>query len=90
MASLLNVTEAEILNQRLAHGNHPVLQMCMRNAVVVRDAAGNRKLDKSQSIGRIDAAVALVMALGSALSVVEVQDLGKELERAILERGGFA
>jgi phage terminase large subunit-like protein len=38
----------------------------MMNAVVVRDPAGNRKLDKKKSTGRIDGAVALVMAVGVA------------------------
>jgi phage terminase large subunit-like protein len=40
--------------------------MCMQNAVVVRDDAGNRKLTKKKSRGRIDGAVALAMAIGVA------------------------
>jgi phage terminase large subunit-like protein len=39
--------------------------MCMANAIVERDAAGNRKLSKTGSSGRIDGAVALVMAIGA-------------------------
>ena len=58
--------EGEILNGRLAHGGHPVLTMCMGNAVVRSDPAGNRKLDKAKSSGRIDGAVALAMAMGVA------------------------
>ena len=41
----------------------------MLNAVVVSDRAGNPMLDKSRTrrgVGRIDGAVALVMALGTA------------------------
>jgi phage terminase large subunit-like protein len=41
--------------------------MCAANAVVVTDAAGNRKLDKSKSTARIDGMVALVMAKGAAI-----------------------
>jgi len=38
--------------------------MCAANAVAERDPAGNRKLTKAKSIGRIDGLVALAMALG--------------------------
>ena len=50
----------------LGTGNHPVLRWCMSNAVVSTDAAGNRKLDKSRAFGRIDAAVAALMAITAA------------------------
>ena len=40
--------------------------MCMANAAVERGDAGNRKLSKKRSTGRIDGAVALVMAIGAA------------------------
>lgn len=58
--------EGEILNGRIAHGNHPVLKNNAANAVVKTDEAGNRKLDKSKSSGRIDGMVALTMAMGVA------------------------
>lgn len=40
-----------------------------RNAVVTRDAAGNRKLDKERSREKIDGLVSLCIALGVARSV---------------------
>jgi phage terminase large subunit-like protein len=40
--------------------------MCAANAVVSKDAAGNRKLDKHKTTGRIDGMVSLAMALGVA------------------------
>ena len=46
--------------------NHPLLTMCMANSVIERGDAGNRKLSKKRSTGRIDGAVALVMAIGAA------------------------
>jgi phage terminase large subunit-like protein len=61
MAPLLDSLEADLLNRRLRHGKNPVLTWNAANAVVVRDAAGNRKLDKSKSTGRIDGMVALAM-----------------------------
>lgn len=66
MAPALTTLEGELLNGRLAHGNHPALTMCASNAKVDADAAGNRKLDKVKSTGRIDGMVALAMAVGVA------------------------
>ena len=66
MSPALRDLEVLILEQRLRHGAHPVLTMCMANAVVQADPAGNRKLNKVKSTGRIDGAVALTMAVGSS------------------------
>lgn len=66
MSPALRVLEGEILNQRIAHGDHPVLSMCAANAVVVKDPANNRKLDKARSTGRIDGMVCLAMISGIA------------------------
>ena len=66
MAPALNILESWVLNNRLVHDRHPILTMCMANAVVQRDPAGNRKLDKARSRGRIDGAVALTMAASAA------------------------
>jgi phage terminase large subunit-like protein len=64
MSPALRDLEGMVLNMKLAHGNHPVLTMCAANAVVQTDPAGNRKLSKSKSRGRIDGMVALTMAMG--------------------------
>jgi phage terminase large subunit-like protein len=66
MSPALRDLEGELLNGRVAHGNHPVLTMCAANAVVQTDPAGNRKLAKHKSAGRIDGMVALTMAMGVA------------------------
>ena len=55
-----------MLNGRLRHGRHPVLSMCAANATVQMDPAGNRKLSKLKSHGRIDGMVALAMAASVA------------------------
>lgn len=72
MSPALRALEAEILNERVAHGGHPVMTMCMANAVVKTDPAGNRKLAKDKSAGRIDGAVALAMMAGVAPLEVEM------------------
>jgi phage terminase large subunit-like protein len=66
MAPALRTLESLLGNCRLRHGMHPVLSMCAGNAVVKMDEAGNRKLDKKRSRGRIDGMVALAMAAGVA------------------------
>ena len=66
MSPALDALEVELLNHRIAHGMHPVLTMCAANAVTERDPAGNRKLSKSRTTGRIDGMVALAMAMGAS------------------------
>jgi phage terminase large subunit-like protein len=66
MAPALDALEAELLNERIAHGMHPVLTLCAANAVVTKDPTGARKLDKSRATGRIDGMQALAMAMGVA------------------------
>jgi phage terminase large subunit-like protein len=66
MSPALRTTETLLLNNRVRHGNHPVLTMCAGNAVVKKDDAGNRKLTKVGSRGRIDGMVSLAMALSVA------------------------
>lgn len=67
MGPAVRELETLLLNGKLAHGQHKVLEMCAQNAVTERDAAGNRKLSKKRSHGRIDGMVALAMAAGTAV-----------------------
>lgn len=73
MSPALRELEAKILQCQLAHGNHPILNMNVANAVVDAPETGarkvdsaNRKLSKKKSSGRIDGLVALAMAVGVA------------------------
>lgn len=84
MSPALRDLEALILNGRLAHGGHPVLTMCAANAVVQADPAGNRKLSKVNSRGRIDGMVALAMAT----SVAATNEPPKQHFWEVLGRGG--
>ena len=54
--------ETMLLNGQLAHANHPVMNMCVNNAICTADDAGNRKPSKEKANGRIDLVVAAVMA----------------------------
>ena len=66
MSPAVRDLETLVLERKLRHGGHPVLTMCIANSVIERGDAGNRKLSKKRSMGRIDGAVALVMAIGAA------------------------
>lgn len=55
------------LEQKLAHGGHPVLRWMMDNVTVRTDPAGNIKADKEKSTEKIDGAIATIMALDRAI-----------------------
>jgi phage terminase large subunit-like protein len=69
MSPSLDSLEGELVSGRMRHGGNACLTWCASNAIVTRDAAGNRKLDKSKVTGRIDGIVALAMAIGAAMAV---------------------
>ncbi|UNG17170.1 terminase large subunit [Stutzerimonas zhaodongensis] len=79
MAPALDALEAELLNERIAHGNHPVLSMCAANAVATKDPSGGRKLDKSRRTGRIDGLQALAMAMGAAQAAAAPIEIDTEV-----------
>lgn len=63
MTPALRALEVKLLGKQLRHGNHPILEMCAKNATVVGDS-GARKFDKRKQTRRIDGMVALAMACG--------------------------
>jgi phage terminase large subunit-like protein len=71
MSPAVDICERYVEQGRLRHGGHPILTMNVANAVVTKDAAGNRKLDKSRATGRIDGLVALCMAFSVAVVKLE-------------------
>jgi phage terminase large subunit-like protein len=86
MSPALDVMEAALLNGKLRHGGNPVLTWCAANARTSRDPAGNRKLDKSKTTGRIDGMQALAMAFGASGMVEEMKQGPSVYEaRGVLE-----
>ena len=75
MAPAIDSLETLLLNEQMAHGANPVLTMCMANARIEKDAAGNRKMNKAKATGRIDGAVALAMAVGVTSMAEEMGDM---------------
>jgi phage terminase large subunit-like protein len=75
MAPAVDALERLIDDGKLHHDGHPVLTMAVTNAKVEMDSAGNRKLSKRRSTGRIDPLVALCMAVGLAVRPAPVFDV---------------
>jgi phage terminase large subunit-like protein len=57
-----------VYSASLVHGGNPVSDWMSQNVVVTEDEARNIKPVKSKSTGRIDGIVALIMAIGVALT----------------------
>lgn len=71
-----------VLEERIAHGGHPVLRWMMDNIFIRTDPAGNIKPDKEKSTEKIDGAVATIMALDRA-----IRHQGENINSVYDERG---
>lgn len=63
--------ERHLLAKSMVHNGDPVLAWCASNTILSEDPAGNRKPDKKRSKDKIDAIVALGMAVARAAECVE-------------------
>ncbi len=61
-----------VLEKRIVHGGHPVLNWNVDNVFIETDASGNIKPSKKKSTEKIDGVVALIMALDRAVRVGNV------------------
>lgn len=67
--------EAAVYDGRVHHDNHPVLQFCMSNVLTRETALGNMTMpDKPKPESKIDAAIALFIAMTRAMVYVETPD----------------
>lgn len=64
MSPRIEFFETLLLQGKIRHGAHPLLNMSAANAIVLQDPSGNRKIDKRKSTQRIDPLVAAVMSAG--------------------------
>lgn len=69
MGPSIDAVETAVLQKQLRHYGHPVLDMCVSNAVTVSDPTGARKLVKERQTGRIDGLVAATMAIGASVKI---------------------
>lgn len=68
MSGPMKRVEELVLQNRLRHGGNPVLAWQVGNVFRDEDAAENIKPNKKRSFGRIDLAVAAIMAVGRAMA----------------------
>ena len=69
MSPALEALENICLLGELEHGDHPVMNWNIQNAIVKPGDGGNRKFDKEKAIMRIDGAQALAQAAGMRASL---------------------
>lgn len=81
MSPCIESLETVLLNRLLAHGSNPLLNMAVGQAVELKDPAGNRKMNKAKSSGRIDPLVAATMAIHACLHPPGEED--KEIEHNV-------
>ena len=55
-----------VMEGRIRHGRHPVLDWNLSNVIIDQDAAGNIKPNKKKSTEKIDGVVAMIMGLARA------------------------
>lgn len=55
-----------VMEGKIRHGKHPVLDWNMGNVIIDQDAAGNIKPNKKKSTEKIDGVIALIMGLARA------------------------
>ena len=74
MPGSLRLLEDALLEGRIRLRRNPVLVSALMSAVTEHDRWGNHWLAKTRSVNKIDAAVALCMAIGAASSTAEVRE----------------
>ena len=62
MGKMIDVFETALLERRIRHGSHPVLNLGASSAIVEIDNVGNRRLTKKKSAQKIDGIIAALMA----------------------------
>jgi phage terminase large subunit-like protein len=72
------------LEQKIAHGGHPVLSWMMDNVHIRTDPAGNIKPDKAKSTEKIDGVVAMIMALDRC-----IRNGGVNSEKSVYDERGL-
>jgi len=73
-----------VMEGRIRHGKHPVLDWNIGNVIIDEDPAGNIKPNKRKSTEKIDGAIALIMGLARA-ALKDVSVVGSVYDRE--ERG---
>lgn len=76
MPGSVRLFEEALLEGRIRLKRNPVLISAMMSAVIEEDKWGNHWLAKTRSVNKIDAAIALAMALGAAMGADNNEEAG--------------
>ena len=71
-----------VMEGKIRHGKHPVLDWNMGNTIVENDAAGNIKPSKRKSTEKIDGTVAMIMGFARA-------SIGGGIQMSIYDQRGL-
>jgi len=71
MSPRLEAMETALLQERIRHGLHPILNLGAASAIATQDPAGSKKLDKTKASQKIDAIVAMLMSIYENLAEKE-------------------
>ena len=71
MPGSVRLLEELILEKRIRLLKNPVLVSALMSCVLENDKWGNHWLSKARSVNKIDAAIALAMAVGAAVATFE-------------------
>ncbi|MDR7130699.1 phage terminase large subunit-like protein [Algoriphagus sp. 4150] len=89
MSPAIKKVESLIVEKKLIHNNNPVLKWCLSNVRLTKDPAGNIKVDKEKAKDKIDAIVAMIIALGQYF-IDEVEELENQSNsKSVYEDRGF-
>lgn len=75
--------ERKVLKGEYIHFDNPLLAWMIDNVMIVKDAAGNIKIDKSKSSEKVDGAVSFVMAEAAWMSLKEEKRTSVYEERGV-------
>lgn len=73
MSPRIEAMETALLQEKIRHGSHPVLNLGASSAIAVQDPSNNRKLDKKKASNKIDAVVAMVQSVYPLITNTEFE-----------------
>jgi len=62
---ILENVEQVLLQKKVRHGGHALLNMAAANSIAIQDPTGAKKLDKSKATQKIDPMIAMVMSVSA-------------------------
>jgi phage terminase large subunit-like protein len=71
MAAPTAELERLIISKELSHNNNEVIRWMAGNVLILRDASGNMKVDKSKPDNKVDGIVSNIMAIAAYMQYMK-------------------